>query len=115
MRIKYLLFLCLIAVAPMITSCTKERTGARREGCQIRVGMVVVSGGATDRWFNAAAWEGVRRAEQAMPICLYAVEPGNPTSIEPAMRALAEKGYDLIIGVAFAQGPILKSVATDYP
>jgi basic membrane protein A len=50
-----------------------------------------------------------------MPICLYDVEPGNPTSIEPAMRAFAEKGFDLIVGVGFAQGPILKRVATDYP
>jgi basic membrane protein A len=31
------------------------------------------------------------------------------------MRAYAEKGFDLIIGVGFAQGPILKRVATDYP
>ena len=114
MRIKYLLLLCLIAVAAIITSCT-ERTAARREGCQIRVGIVFDIGGKNDRSFNAAAWEGVKRAEQDMPICLYDVEPGNPTSIEPAMRAFAEKGYDLIVGVGFAQGPILKSVATDYP
>src|SRR5688572_28044793 len=114
MRIKYLLFLCLIAVAPMITSCTKERKGARREGCQIRVEIVFDIGGKSERSFNDAAWKGVQRAEQDMPICLYDVEPGNPTSIEPAMRAFAEKGYDLIIGVGFAQGPILKSVASDY-
>ena len=36
------------------------------------------------------------------------VEPGNPTSIEPAMRAFAERGYDLIIGVGFAQAPIME-------
>ncbi|MBC7900016.1 MAG: BMP family ABC transporter substrate-binding protein, partial [Saprospiraceae bacterium] len=64
---------------------------------------------------NAAAWEGVQRAERDMDICLYDVEPGNPTSIEPAMRAFAEKNFDLIIGVGFAQGPILQKVATDYP
>ncbi|MGZ8848271.1 MAG: BMP family lipoprotein, partial [Pyrinomonadaceae bacterium] len=42
-------------------------------------------------------------------------EPGNPTSIEPAMRAFAERGYDLIIGVGFAQTPIMELVAKDYP
>ena len=31
------------------------------------------------------------------------------------MRAFAEKNYDLIIGVGFAQGPIMQKVATDYP
>jgi basic membrane protein A len=114
MRINYLLLLCLFCLTALIPSCT-NRTEARREGCQIRVGIVFDIGGKNDRSFNAAAWEGVKRAEQELPICLYDVEPGNPTSIEPAMRAFAEKGFDLIIGVGFAQGPILKRVATDYP
>jgi basic membrane protein A len=43
------------------------------------------------------------------------VEPGNPTSIEPAMRAFAERNFDLIIGIGFAQGPIMQKVALDYP
>lgn len=96
------------------SSCT-ERTEARREGCAIRVGIVFDIGGKNDRSFNAAAWEGVKRAANDLPICLYDVEPGNPTSIEPAMRAFAEKSFDLIIGVGFAQGPIMQRVAHDYP
>ena len=51
----------------------------------------------------------------ALPIVLRDVEPGNPTSIEPAMRAFAERGYDLIIGIGFAQAPIMENVAKDYP
>ncbi|MCA1590491.1 MAG: BMP family ABC transporter substrate-binding protein [Acidobacteria bacterium] len=31
------------------------------------------------------------------------------------MRAFAEKNFDLIIGVGFAQGPIMQKVAIDYP
>ena len=111
MRIKLLLVASLLTI---FTSCV-DRTEARREGCQIKVGIVFDIGGKNDRSFNAAAWEGVKRAEHELPICLYDVEPGNPTSIEPAMRAFAEKGFDLIVGVGFAQGPILKRVATDYP
>lgn len=115
MRIKYLVIVCLVVlVAGLFAGCI-NRTEARREGCQIKVGIVFDIGGKNDRSFNAAAWEGVKRAEQDLPICLYDVEPGNPTSIEPAMRAFAEKGFDLIVGVGFAQGPILKRVATDYP
>ena len=115
MRIKYLAIVCLVVfVAGLFAACV-NRTEARREGCQIKVGIVFDIGGKNDRSFNAAAWEGVKRAEQDLSICLYDVEPGNPTSIEPAMRAFAEKGFDLIVGVGFAQGPILKRVATDYP
>ena len=86
-----------------------------RTDCSTKVGIVFDIGGKNDRSFNAAAWEGVQRAEKDLKICLYDVEPGNPTSIEPAMRAFAEKDFDLIIGVGFAQGPIMQKVATDYP
>src|SRR6187399_1971914 len=100
MHIKHLLLLVIVAL--LASSCVK-RTEARREGCQIKVGIVFDIGGKNDRSFNAAAWEGVQRAEKDLPICLYDVEPGNPTSLEPAMRACAEKNFDLIIGIGFAQ------------
>jgi basic membrane protein A len=102
------------SAAILLSSCT-ARTEAKREGCKIKVGIVFDIGGKNDRSFNAAAWEGVQRAEKDMNICLYDVEPGNPTSIEPAMRAFAEKHFDLIIGIGFAQSPIMQRVATDYP
>ncbi|MEO8433645.1 MAG: BMP family ABC transporter substrate-binding protein [Pyrinomonadaceae bacterium] len=92
-----------------------------------RVGIVFDIGGKDDRSFNAAAFAGVKCAETGktpdgqdcgkppLGIILRDIEPGNPTSIEPAMRAFAERGYDLIIAVGFAQGPILQMVAEDYP
>ena len=109
------IFVSLAAVLALAAAACTERTEARRDGCQIKVGIVFDIGGKNDRSFNAAAWDGVKRAERDMPICLYDVEPGNPTSIEPAMRAFAEKNFDLIVGVGFAQGPIMQRVATDYP
>lgn len=71
--------------------------------------------GKDDRSFNAAAWEGVKRAAKDLPIIVRDIEPGTPNAIEPAMRAFAERGYDLIIGVGFAQAPIMELVAKDYP
>lgn len=114
MNLRICVVLMAVALSAVLSACT-ERTEARREGCDIKVGIVFDIGGKNDRSFNAAAWEGVKRAAKDMPICLYDVEPGNPTSIEPAMRAFAEKGFDLIIGVGFAQGPIMQKVAEDYP
>lgn len=107
--------LVVISVVVLGASSCGGVTEARREGCNIRVGIVFDIGGKNDRSFNAAAWEGVKRAEKELNICLYDVEPGNPTSIEPAMRAFAERNFDLIFGVGFAQGPIMQKVADDYP
>jgi len=111
---KVLLLFILACLSAFISSC-KNKVEAKREGCNIKVGIVFDIGGKNDRSFNAAAWEGVQRAQKDMNICLYDVEPGNPTSIEPAMRAFAERSFDLVIGVGFAQGPIMQKVATDYP
>jgi basic membrane protein A and related proteins len=110
-----MLILPMVLISGLLVSSCSQRAEARREGCKIKVGIVFDIGGKNDRSFNAAAWEGVKRAQQDLDICLYDVEPGNPTSIEPAMRAFAEKNFDLIIGVGFAQGPIMQKVAMDYP
>src|SRR5829696_4121764 len=110
---KFLIILSVFLLALVVSSCGSHIEAQKQ--CQIKVGIVFDIGGKNDRSFNAAAWDGVRRAEKDLPICLYDVEPGNPTSIEPAMRAFAEKNFDLIVGIGFAQGPIMQSVATDYP
>src|SRR3989440_4775137 len=127
---KFKLAVALFALVPLIfvgQACNRVSYGADDKS-KIHVGIVFDIGGKDDRSFNAAAWAGVKCAEAgmmpdgktscgkpAMDIVLRDVEPGNPTSIEPAMRAFAERGYDLIIGVGFAQAPIMESVAKDYP
>src|SRR5262245_25654461 len=114
MKIKVVLSLLVLSLSSLLLSCSNTAE-AKRSNCNIRVGIVFDIGGKNDRSFNAAAWEGVKRAQNDLPICLYDVEPGNPTSIDPAMRAFAEKNFDLIIGVGFAQGPIMQKVADDFP
>ncbi len=122
--VSLLLLVCLFAL--FASGCNREGYGADDKS-KVRVGIVFDIGGKDDRSFNAAAWAGARCAETgkwpdgtscgkpALGIVLRDIEPGNPTSIEPAMRAFAERGYDLIIGVGFAQTPIIELVAKDYP
>jgi len=127
---KFKLAVALFALVPLIfvgQACNRVSYGADDKS-KIHVGIVFDIGGKDDRSFNAAAWAGVKCAETgmlpdgktscgkpAMDIVLRDVEPGNPVSIEPAMRAFAERGYDLVIGVGFAQSPIMQKVARDYP
>jgi len=133
MKLKVLLILMLLSSLVFFgQACNRAGYGAD-DPKKIHVGIVFDIGGKDDRSFNAAAWVGVKCAETghgpngapckdekgndkpALDIVLRDVEPGNPTSIEPAMRAFAERNYDLVIGVGFAQGPIMQMVARDYP
>jgi len=119
-----LIVICLLAIFG--SACNRGSYGADDKS-KVHVGIVFDIGGKDDRSFNAAAFAGVKCAETgkwpngtdcgkpALNIVLRDIEPGNPTSIEPAMRAFAERGYDLIIGVGFAQAPIMEQVAKEYP
>jgi len=104
-----------MAAALALPACTSVLGKRDESGGKLRVGIVFDIGGKDDKSFNAAAWEGVKRAKDELGIFLRDVEPGDPTSIEPSMRAFAERGYDLIVGVGFAQAPIMNDVARDYP
>ena len=133
MKFKALLALTIVGLLVFSGMACRRTNDAAEDPTKIRVGIVFDIGGKDDRSFNAAAWVGVKCAETgrqpdgqpckdaqgndkpAMGIVLRDVEPGNPTSIEPAMRAFAERGFDLVIGVGFAQGPIMQSVARDFP
>ena len=112
-KIPVVVLLCLLATV-LLTSCDSKGEAAEDPG-KIRVGIVFDIGGKDDRSFNAAAWQGVQRAAKDLPIVLRDIEPGTPNAIEPAMRAFAERGFNLIIGVGFAQAPIMEQVAKDYP
>ena len=109
--------LALVALLTLMGLCLSacDRSYAADDRSKIHVGIVFDIGGKDDRSFNAAAWQGVQRAAKDLPIVLRDIEPGTPNAIEPAMRAFAERNYDLIIGVGFAQAPIMEQVAKDYP
>jgi basic membrane protein A and related proteins len=114
MKYKVLVLIALLGLmAFALSGC--GGSAAAEDPSKIRVGIVFDIGGKDDRSFNAAAWQGVQRAAKDLPIILRDIEPGTPNAIEPAMRAFAERNYDLIIGVGFAQAPIMEQVAKDYP
>jgi basic membrane protein A len=114
------------ALCCALAACSPQ-TYAVSDPFQTETGIVFDIGGKDDRSFNAAAWNGMRCAETgrwpdgadcgkpALGIVVRDVEPGTPVNIEPAMRAFAERRYDLIVGIGFAQAPIMESVARDYP
>ena len=108
-------FVLAIGVVTLAAAGCHGASYAADDKSKVHVGIVYDIGGKDDRSFNAAAGQGVTRASKDFPIVLRDVEPGDPSSVEPAIRAFAERGYDLVIGIGFSQTPIIEDVAKDYP
>jgi len=112
----WVLPIVVLALLTLVTVSACNRIGSAAEDkSKVHVGIVFDTGGKDDRSFNASAYQGVLRAKKDFPIVLRDVEPGDSISVEPAMRAFAEEGYDLIIGIGFEQLPVVERVAKDYP
>ena len=85
------------------------------KGKGIRVGLVFDIGGKNDKSFNEAAYRGLERARVELGVQGEYIEPTEGADRESAMRSLAAKNYDLVIGVGFIFGPDLERLAKQFP
>jgi basic membrane protein A len=81
----------------------------------VKVGLVADQGELNDHGFNQLAYEGLKRAEHDLGIKGRVVESASPAEYIPNMVSLARQGYDLIIGVGFAQGDAIAATAKRFP
>jgi basic membrane protein A len=82
---------------------------------EFKVGLVLDRGGKDDKSFNASAYEGAMDAKKKLGIYLKYVEASDDNAFEPLMRAFAQKDFDLIIGIGFAQKEPIAKVAAQFP
>jgi basic membrane protein A and related proteins len=81
----------------------------------VRVGLVTDIGQLNDRGFNALAYKGVKQAERELGIEGRVLQSGSASDYVPNISSLAKQGFDLVIGVGFAQGEAIDTVATKFP
>ncbi|MGZ3691256.1 MAG: BMP family lipoprotein [Pseudobdellovibrio sp.] len=81
----------------------------------IKVGLVLDKGGKDDKSFNTSAYEGAMKAQKDLGIELKYVEATDNNSLEVLHRNFAQKKYDLVIGIGFAQADAVKKVAALFP
>ncbi len=81
----------------------------------VKVGLVVDQGQLDDNGFNELAFRGVQRAEKELGAKGRVVESATAADYIPNMTSLARSGYDLVIGVGFAQGDAIGKVAQKFP
>jgi basic membrane protein A len=93
------------------TTTTTDTTAAPT----LRVGLVADAGQLNDDGFNELAFNGLKRAEAELGIKGRVVEAQSAADYIPNMSTLARQGFDLVIGVGFAQGDAIAAAAAKFP
>ncbi len=81
----------------------------------LKVGLITDLGQLNDNGFNELAYNGLKRAEKELGVSGRVVESKSAADYVPNMTTLARQGYDLIIGVGFAQGEAIATAAKQFP
>ncbi|MEX2210506.1 MAG: BMP family ABC transporter substrate-binding protein [Gaiellaceae bacterium] len=110
---KPILLLAVLLFAACGGGDDQEQAGEAEQA--IRVGLVTDIGQLNDRGFNQLAHEGVQRAERELGAEVRVIESASDSDYVPNHSSLAEEGYDVVIGVGFAQGEAVAAVAQQFP
>jgi basic membrane protein A len=99
------------------SGATTETTGTTTTTptSTLRAALVADAGQLNDNGFNELAYKGLKRAERELGIKGRVVEAKSAADYIPNMSTFARQGYDLVIGVGFAQGDAIAAVAKRYP
>jgi basic membrane protein A and related proteins len=72
-------------------------------------------GGKFDKSFNQAGYNGAERWKKESGKGYLEFEITNPTQREQALRRMAERGANPVVGIGFSQGSSMEKVAKDFP
>ncbi len=72
-------------------------------------------GGKFDKSFNQAGYDGAERWKKESGKAYLEFEISNPAQREQAMRRMAERGANPVVGIGFSQGSAVEKVSKDFP
>jgi basic membrane protein A len=90
-------------------------TTTTQQHSDVKVALVTDVGQLNDRGFNQLAYEGLKRAGKELGVTTKVVESNSAADYVPNYSALARQGFDLIVGVGFAQGDAIDTAAMQFP
>ena len=94
---------------------TDTGTTTTTPASSLKVALVADAGQLNDNGFNELAYKGLKRAERVLGVQGRVVEARSAADYIPNMSTLARKGFDLVIGVGFAQGDAIAATAKRFP
>ena len=101
------------AVSPALLAATVAMTAAGVARAEPAV--IYDMGGKFDKSFNQAGYDGAERWKKESGKAYLEFEISNPAQREQAMRRMAERGADPIVGIGFSQGGAVEKTAKEFP
>lgn len=102
----------LLVTGHLLASSPAAGGGGKSE---VKIGLVFDVGGRDDRSFNDAAWRGLEWAKRDFGVEVITIEPSDGADREAALRQLAARKVDLVIGVGFIFSADLEKLARQFP
>ena len=94
---------------------TETETTTTAPTSDLRIALVADAGQLNDNGFNELAYKGLKRAQRVLGVQGRVVQANSAADYIPNMSTLARQGYDLVIGVGFAQGEAIAATAKRFP
>ena len=88
---------------------------ATATAADIEPAVVFDMGGKFDKSFNQGVYDGVERFKEETGVKYREFEVTNEAQREQALRRMAERGANPVLGIGFAQAPALEKVAKEFP
>lgn len=85
------------------------------QAADIQPAVVFDMGGKFDKSFNEGVFNGVEKFAKETGIKYREFEVTNPSQREQAIRRMAQRGSDIVLGVGFAQASAIEKVAQEFP
>lgn len=85
------------------------------QAAEIQPAVVFDMGGKFDKSFNEGVFNGVEKFAKETGIKYREFEVTNPSQREQAIRRMAQRGSDIVLGVGFAQASAIEKVAKEFP
>jgi len=85
------------------------------QAAEFKPAVVFDMGGKFDKSFNEGVYNGVEKFAKESGVKYREFEVTNATQREQAIRRMAQRGADPVLGVGFAQAPAIEKVAKEFP
>jgi len=100
---------------PALVSAAAMLLAASATAAEVKPAVVFDMGGKFDKSFNQGVYDGVEKFKNETGIEYREFEVTNEAQREQALRRMAQRGADPVLGIGFAQAPALEKVAKEFP